>query len=108
MPTPLPTPRPFALLAALAIACGGCSTIHFDSGRASASHIKHSEWHHTVAFTLLEASDPVDLYDRCAGKEWSTVTTERTFLNGLAGCVDSLILGVDVWEPLTVEYVCTE
>ena len=97
-----------AMIAALSTLCSGCSTINFDSGRTPTSQEKHSEWHHTVAFSLLEASNPVDLHDRCAGKNWSTVTTKRTFLNALAGSIDSIILGVDVWEPWTVEYVCAE
>jgi hypothetical protein len=96
------------LLTLAAALVTGCSTIRFDSGKPASTAVKHSEWHHTVAFTLLEASDPVDMHDRCIGKPWSTIKTERTFLNGLAGSVDSLILGVDLWEPLTVEYVCVE
>ena len=90
------------------ISCLGCSTIQFENGKNHAALYTNSEWHHTVAFSLLEASDPVDLHDRCNGKPWETVRTERTFLNGLAGMIDSLIIGVDVWEPWTVEYACHE
>lgn len=88
--------------------CLGCSTINFENGKAGSALYKNSEWHHTVAFSLFEVSDPVDLRDRCNGKPWETVKTERTFLNGLAGMVDSLLVGVDLWEPWTVEYACPE
>ena len=84
----------------------GCSTIHFINGDPQTRYEEMSEWHHTAAFRLLEVSDPVDMSERCRGNEWNTITTERTFINGLAGIVDSLILGVDVWEPYTVFYTC--
>ncbi len=86
----------------------GCSTIHFQNGQSSMPREKASEWHHTGIFTLVEFSDPVDLNDRCRGKSWDTVTTKRTFINGLAGSIDSILIGVDLWEPWTVEYSCRE
>ncbi|MBI4598442.1 MAG: hypothetical protein HY737_08600 [Candidatus Omnitrophica bacterium] len=86
----------------------GCSTIHFQNGQDAATPETNSEWHHTVAFSLVEASDPVDLHDRCNGKPWHDVMVERSFLNGLAGSIDSLIVGVDLWEPWTVEYSCRD
>lgn len=89
-----------------AVLTAGCSTIHFQNGQGTAKPYKNSEWHHTVAFGLMELSDAVDLDERCRGTEWDTVTTERTFINGLAGMVDELIVGVDLWEPWTVEYTC--
>ena len=102
------TPIKIAGVTAMLILSVGCSTIQFENGKSSSALYKNSEWHHLAAFTLLEASDPVDLHDRCNGKPWETVTTERTFLNGLAGMVDSLIIGIDLWEPWTVEYSCLE
>jgi hypothetical protein len=94
------------------VACGvlvtsvGCSTIHFKNGQGSATPYENSEWHHTVIFTLMEESDPVDLHNRCNGKAWDTVTTKRTFINGLAGSIDSILIGVDLWEPWTGESTC--
>ena len=92
----------------LSVLCAGCSTIQFQNGPSTQPREISNEWHHIAAFSLMEVSDPVDLTDRCNGKAWDTVTTERTFINGLAGMIDSLIIGVDLWEPWTVEYSCRE
>ncbi len=85
----------------------GCSTIRFHSGETGDSRTTTQEWHHIAAFRLIEASAPVDMNDRCPGKGWSMVQTERSFLSGLAGLVDNIIIGVEVWEPLDVQYVCS-
>lgn len=84
----------------------GCSTMYFHNGPPTADVQMHSEWHHNLVFRLWEVSEPVDLENRCAGKDWTTVKTERTFVNGVAGVIDSVVIGVDVWDPWTVEYSC--
>jgi hypothetical protein len=100
----------FARLIALAGVCligAGCSTIRFHSGQAASSDEANEEWHHVSMLRLVELSDPVDLNDRCRGKEWSMVQTEHTFLNGLAGTLDNIVIGVEIWEPWTVQYTCS-
>ena len=95
-------------LVAGALLASGCSTIRFTSGKPGSPADAVEEWHHTVVLGLIEASKPVPIEDRCRGKHWSEVTTERTFLNGLAGAVDGLIFRIDLWEPWTVRYICSK
>ena len=62
----------------------GCTTINFENGAASNKEYTSEKWHHNVVLGLIEVSDPVDLEKECANKEWDTVQTEVSFLNGLA------------------------
>jgi len=62
-------------------------------------------------FSLVEVSAPVDLKQRCSGKEWVRITTERSFVNGLVGGLDAQalhvgVVGIDIWDPWTVAYEC--
>ena len=93
-------------LIALALLATGCSTMRFHEGKGAPEVVGVEEWHHIALLGLIEASKPVPIEDRCKGNNWSDVTTERTFLNGLAGAVDGLIFRIDLWEPWTVRYVC--
>lgn len=94
-----------------------CSTISFTNGPvdANVSLGSESNWHHNMWFSLYEASDPVDLKQRCVGRDWVRITTHKSFFNGLAGGIDSAVLGlrvggvivgIDIWDPWTVAYEC--
>lgn len=82
----------------------GCTTIHFDNGDEPVGTGSAGKWHHNFALALYEASAPVNLEQECAGKQWSSVKTEVTFINGLAsGVVNSL---APIWYPKTVQVSC--
>jgi len=91
-------------LAAL-FAVTGCTTIHFDrNANFEEGTTQHKRWHHNMVLALIETSDPVNLEERCQGKEWTSVKTEVSFLNGLAGgAVNSI---APIWYPKTVEVDC--
>lgn len=85
----------------------GCTTIHFDNGEDKG--VKATEqWHHNFAMGLYEGSGPVDLGQECGEREWSSVKTEYSFLNGLTdGVVGGLRNGLGpIWAPKTVEVSC--
>lgn len=82
----------------------GCTTIHFKNGPDTPVTNKTEQWHHNAVLALVEVSDPVDLTEECVDKEWSTVTTELTFFNGLASGVVNLI--APIWFPKTVTVTC--
>lgn len=88
------------------LAITGCSTVHFKNGNVAGSGSGGETWHHNFALSLYEATPPVNLSQRCNGKAWSVVTTERTFINGLAGSVDNLAVGLDIWDPWTARVQC--
>jgi len=105
------------LLVTGCVLLSACSTISFTNGPvdAKASLSSESTWHHNMWFSLVEVSAPVDLKQRCSGKDWVRITTERSFLNGLAGGIDTsvlgarvgvLVVGIDIWDPWTVAYEC--
>lgn len=84
----------------------GCSTINFEKekiiGSKASDEVIYSSWHHNVAFSLFEASSPVDLTNECGDKSWSSVKTELSFINGFAS---SVVMG-PLWYPKTVEVTC--
>ncbi len=82
----------------------GCTSIHFDNGNALAGQPTFEKWHHNFGAALYEGSDPVNLKEECQGKEWNSVKTELTFMNGLASGFLNLI--APVWYPKTVEISC--
>ena len=93
------------ILAIFVILLSGYTTIHFDRNENLDLNATKSEtWHHNVVFALVEVSDPVDLEKECGDKEWSSVKTELTFINGLvSGIVNSI---APLWYPKTVEVSC--
>lgn len=95
------------LLATLTLALSACSTMHFDNGSQVQTRADSSSWHHTAIFALVEVTEPVELDKRCRGDDWSSVKTEQSFLNGLAGGAVNAITVVPVWTPLTVEVTCS-
>lgn len=90
----------------------GCSVMHFKNGETPARGQVHEAWHHNAAYSLLEVSKPVDLKTLCAGKGWSRVTTQETFVTGLAGGVDNALTGIvvpggiDIWDPQFIQWTC--
>jgi hypothetical protein len=106
--------RMLRFLAVAALACTGCSVIHFKNGEVPGDAKTREEWHHNLAFNLWEVSSPVDMTTRCPEGKWSLITTKVTFLNGLAGLADDALTagimrgagGVDIWDPQTVAWEC--
>ena len=91
------------LAIALTLVLSGCTTMHFDNGNMAKSGATQ-KWHHNFAFALYEASAPVALDNECSNKNWASVKTELTFINGLAsGAVN--VLG-PIWYPKTVDVSC--
>lgn len=89
-------------IAAAAINLVGCSTITFDNkGNGDAATYTYEKWHHIWAFDLYEGSKPVNLKTGCSGKEWQSVKTETSFLNGFTEIFTS-----PVWLPETVTVNC--
>jgi len=84
----------------------GCSTIEFTQGvNPPAPNEAYQLWHHNLALSLYEYSDPVDLSD-CNGS-WTTLVVEKDVVTALAGSVDqSVLFGVDVWDPWAVRLEC--
>jgi hypothetical protein len=83
-----------------------CTTIHFDNGsvHANAQTQEQEQWHHNFMFSLVEGSAPVNLDNECGEKEWSSVKTELTFINYLAGSVVNFF--APIWYPKTVGITC--
>lgn len=79
----------------------GCSTIYFHRDGGLVTNLDYGEWHHDGILRLVEFSSPVDLKDRCGGKDWKTVRVEETFLNGLARGVT-----YGLYDPWDVSYAC--
>ncbi|MBY5990974.1 Bor family protein [Ferrimonas balearica] len=86
----------------------GCHTIHFDQEQPVASNKaqSHAQWHHNMALSLVEVSNPVDLDRNCGDNGWETVKTETTFINGLPGAVIPY-LGL-LWSPKTATVQCQD
>ncbi|KZZ44173.1 hypothetical protein A3759_30190 [Thalassolituus sp. HI0120] len=94
------------ILAAALLLMAGCSTIHFDRNpEPQATPFQTEEWHHNAILALVEVSDPVNLEDKCEGnKEWTSVKTELTFVNGLVSGLVNIFF--PLWYPKTVEVSC--
>ncbi len=91
-------------IAMVSLASVGCSTIHFDKSAPVAATPTQTQWHHNFAFALYEGSQPVDVKSACGQQSWTSVTTELTFLNGLASAPANLF--VPAWYPKTVSITC--
>ena len=87
------------LIASIALA--GCSTIHLHNSKSGGGRTAE-EWHHDGILGLVEFSDPVDLSNRCPGG-WNTVTTQRTFVQGLVGTIT-----FGLYDPWNAKYTCAE
>jgi hypothetical protein len=92
------------LIILVSIFMTGCHTIHFDKGEPSESSVSYERWHHNFALDLYEGSAPVNPKERCGEKEWTSVKTELSFVNGLATNVGTMIL--PLWYPKTASVSC--
>ena len=92
------------MTAILVLLLSGCTTIHFDNGDEPGGTENAGKWHHNFALDLYEASAPVNLKQECAGKQWTSVKTEVTFINGLAGGVVNTL--APIWYPKTTQVTC--
>lgn len=93
------------IVLAAAILLSGCTTIHFDrNSNLDLNATKTENWHHNTLLALVEVSDPVNLEENCGDKEWSSVKTELTFINGFVSGIVNFI--APVWYPKTVEVSC--
>jgi hypothetical protein len=92
----------------MTLAMTGCSTIIFSTDNASSS-VEYTEWHHNVAYSLYEISEPVNL-ERYCDDEWSEVVVEKDLVTAIAGGVDEAVTafvgGIDVWDPWAVTVRC--
>jgi hypothetical protein len=94
------------LIVLFAILLSGCTTIHFDRNENLDLNATKSEtWHHNAVLALVEVSDPVNLEEECGEKEWSSVKTELTFVNGLVSSIVNFV--APLWYPKTVEVSCS-
>lgn len=89
----------------IALCLSGCTTIHFDNGTDVSGLANAQKWHHIGIISLVEFSAPVNLESECGNKEWSSVQTQLTPINMLAGFVAGLIVP-GVWSPKSVEVTC--
>ena len=95
------------LLTAISVlALSACSTFEVGHGPEPSSTEVYSYWHHNLAFSLYEASPPVNLSD--CSNDWSTLVIERDLVTGLAGSIDNVIFPVDVWDPWRVRLYCAD
>jgi hypothetical protein len=97
------------IIAISAILLSGCTTIHFDrSNTLQLDAVEKEQWHHNIVFSVIEASDPVDLKEVCGEQEWTSVKTEFTFLNwGSAFLLDTVTKSpIPLWTPKTVTTSC--
>lgn len=92
------------LFCVCALLTTGCTTVHFDNGSYSEPSTTKAEWHHNLALALYEASAPVNLKDTCGTQQWTSVKTELTFPNVIAGGVVNFV--APIWYPKTVEVSC--
>jgi hypothetical protein len=94
----------------LATLLSGCWSMHLDNGSDhSQRHSEwdpHSEWHHDGIFRLVEFSKPVNLHDRCSGKEWKSVYIRKSFLNVLADVAVALL--APLYDGWTVDVTCEQ
>ena len=94
--------RSLSICMLAATALSGCYKISFNNGPVSTQQaFREGEWHHNGVFGLVEFSEPVDMKNRCDGKNWSTVKTHMTFIQGLVSGVT-----YSLYNPWDVAYSC--
>lgn len=94
---------------ALMVGLSGCSTIVFTNGAdVETSARNYDLWHHNVALSLYEYSDPVAPEAYC-DTGWGTVTVEKDLIRGFVGSLDNAIIPfVDIWDPWAVYINCVK
>ncbi len=80
----------------------GCFKTIVTNGIKEPVDFEFTKWHHNVALSLVEISDPVHMKKVCP-KGWKAVKTHQSFLNGLAA---SIVFGGYIWTPQTVSIAC--
>lgn len=87
----------------------GCSTIVFTNGaEPDVSARTYDMWHHNLALSLYEYSEPV-APDAYCDTGWGTVTVEKDLIRGFVGSLDNAIIPfVDIWDPWAVFINCTK
>lgn len=93
------------IIAISVVLLSGCTTIHFDRNIEPATNpTVVKEWHHNMVLSLIEVSAPINLEERCKEQQWTSVKTELSFLNILAGGAVNTI--APIWYPKSVEISC--
>lgn len=83
----------------------GCTTIHFDKdNNVEPSTSQIHKWHHNIIFGLAEVSEPVNLEQECQDKEWTSVQTELSFIDGFTTLIVNSF--APLWYPKSVEISC--
>lgn len=93
------------MLAFLSVGLMGCHTLHFVNGPQMEETVVREKWHHLAINGLIEISPPFDIEYNCANQQWDTITTEKTFLNVLAGVSTEY---VSIYSPWSMVYACRE
>ena len=91
----------------------GCQTINIVNGTDTQSpaqstplpKYQQDEWHHIGIARLVEYSGPVDLNERCKGKEWTAVRTRQSTGQVFLGLIPYLNFA---WSPREVAIACKE
>ena len=81
----------------------GCYRLNFTNGAANGA--AYDTWHHSVAFSLVEVSPPVEANKICSDSKWGRVTTQDTPVTAIAGSIDYAI-ALDIWDPQMVTVQC--
>src|SRR5574343_719962 len=91
-------------LAATCALTSACTTIVFDNGASAPTGMSAIEQRHHGGgiFELVEFSSPKNLESICGGKNWRSITTEMTFLDGLI----RQIVPAGIYSPRTTYIQC--
>jgi hypothetical protein len=95
--------KKFSQLSLLTLLLTACQVIHINNGKESVVTYPQDEWHQIGIFQVAEFSDPVDLSQRCDGKDWVSAQTRMSPGQVLLGLVPYLGYA---WSPLEVAYAC--
>lgn len=94
--------KKFVFVLVASIILSGCYKITLQNGgRPLGASYKQGEWHHDGVAGLVEFSEPVDMKNRCEGRNWDSVKIHQTFVQGL---VSGVTYGL--YNPWDVAYSC--
>ena len=80
----------------------GCHTISFHNAKGQ-SNLKYTKKHYNVVYGLAEVSKPIKIDEVCFNKNFSTIKTEQSFVDGLIEGFSNGLL-----NPMSVSYSCEE
>ena len=102
--------RKLTILVLITAATSACTSITFDNSGTAEGHQLKGKWHHQMALSLVEVSDPVDPESQCGDNTWNAVETQKSFVNGLVDNVLSAATGVGplIWTAKTVNVTCAK